>query len=164
MVDVSSSEKNFYIALGSKLRLLREEKGWSINEFCYSFLKKTEISLNPNLLGKIERGETRISIYYFFHICNFYNISPNEFFFENANVGKTSDDRNLLNYFIEDPIGKQVLIKIKHHPNKFLVFNAVFIFLNHFLEKFEEIIFQENKVPATSSVLKAASKTKEKEE
>jgi len=60
-------------AMWKNLRLLREQKGWSIDEL-------SQISgINKKNLAKIESGKV-FDIQYLFILCRLYNIKPHEIF------------------------------------------------------------------------------------
>lgn len=74
-------DENFLKAVGRRLRQIREERGLS-QQFVY-----TDTDIN---VGRIERGERNFSIITLGLLCNYYRISPEDFF-----KGIGIDDKNL---------------------------------------------------------------------
>ena len=67
-----------------RLSRLREKKGVSARDMSLS------IGQNPGYINNIENGKALPSMTVFFYICEYFNISPQEFFsYENPNPEKT---------------------------------------------------------------------------
>ena len=66
-------EKNeiFYEELGARLRLLREERGFSLDQLS-ARIAGNGCVVSANMLGKIERGESRIQTHMLFALADFY--------------------------------------------------------------------------------------------
>ncbi|MCE9500665.1 MAG: helix-turn-helix domain-containing protein [Leptospira sp.] len=98
------SEINFsndiYREIGIKLRYLREEKGYTLLQFCEKFRSKFNVKLNPNLIGKIERSESKIPTHIFLLICQFYKVNL-QFFFSGAD--EYSDESQIIHLLSESP-------------------------------------------------------------
>lgn len=63
----------------TRLTNLRNQKGVSAREM------SLELGQNPSYINNIESGRANPSINCFFYICDYLNVTPNEFFETNSN-------------------------------------------------------------------------------
>lgn len=67
--------------LGEMVRQLRREKNMSLEEMCAAadkYVEEGELEMHPTQLGRIERGETNVSISYIVLLAKIFGITPSE--------------------------------------------------------------------------------------
>jgi transcriptional regulator with XRE-family HTH domain len=78
----SFSETELNIKLGKGIRFLREDKGYTLESLSKILKSNHGLKISHNLLGKIERGESKIQIDQFIILCKFYKVNLDFFFKE----------------------------------------------------------------------------------
>ena len=137
MARNKEQNENFYIDIGVRLRILREEKGFSLDQLSEQ-LHRFELQMSANMLGKIERGESRIQAHTLFLIAEFYQTDLS--FFSNK-TQLIHPFKNLL----DNPAGRECLLHLSEYSDDpdILEFMLDFIKLfnyrirNHFGKKSE---------------------------
>ena len=76
------SERELNIKLGKGIRFLREDKGYTLGSLSKALKLNFGLRISSNLLGKIERGESKIQIDQFIILCKFYRVNLDFFFKE----------------------------------------------------------------------------------
>lgn len=139
--------------VGNKLRELREEKGLSLRGLCDNIKRQYGYELNYNLLGKVERGESRIQLEEFISLCIYYQVDLKEFFPE---LTVTNDKKDIVR-ILDTKIGRVLVREL----SKLMGQDKFLIILKDLLNAIAEMNskqaeqIQENKKP--DIVLKAAS-------
>jgi len=140
------------------LRHLREEKGYTLTQLCGKFQKIYNIALNPNLMGKIERSESRISTDVFLLLCQFYKVNL-QFFF-NLPEGY-SDESRTASLLSENPRRKVIskfLLSASTDPWKFeMLADIIQILIPRIEGHFNDL----KNDPSSVRTLKAASRQRE---
>lgn len=100
-------------AFSKRLSQLRMSKGVSARDMSLS------IGQSPNYINSIENGDNYPSMTTFFYICDYFKISPREFFdFESTNPTKTSELMDLIKTLPNDQIELlTMLVKAIKNPH-----------------------------------------------
>ena len=79
-----------------RLAQLRESKNVSAREMSLA------IGQNENYINRIENKKSYPSMQFFFYICEYLQITPQEFFNETSTFVETSQSTNEISTFVED--------------------------------------------------------------
>ena len=93
--EISESVRANMHILADRIRILRNEKGISAREMSLA------LGQNVNYINLIENGKRSPSFELFFDICDFFDITPEDFFkydnytLDNSNTGLENDNQNM---------------------------------------------------------------------
>ena len=151
---------SIYVNVGSKFRFCRENLGYTLDDFCAKMDELYGLELNPNLIGKIERGKSRIQLHEFLHICHFYGIELKELY--PSELAKQDDylETKTINPLFESIPGRQIIREIVKLEEPELQ-KIVFSFLQGVMPAVRKALKVSEKDSPTT-VLKAASKSRQK--
>lgn len=137
-----------YKEIGDKIRIFREDKGYTISQLCDQIYKKYAVKLNPNLIGKIERAETRIQIKTFLLLCDFFQININATFIKHSDL-QINESEEYNKFFFSDKEGLELIKNIHKLKNDIWKKKIVSVFINSIIPHFENILIEETHVPKT---------------
>lgn len=116
--------ESIYTKIGDVFRYCRMEKGLSLKDLADALEKEFGTPYNPNLLGKVERGQSRLLAHDFLVLCQFFKLELKIFFDKEKKFTQDS----VLGDLTEDPAMRRILV--------FLSENKSSKGLVHFLEEF----------------------------
>lgn len=149
------NSKDIYRIIGTKLRYLREDKGFTLDQLCEQLNKKYGLELKPNLLGKIERAESKLQTHLFIQLCNFYNVELS-FFTSNKKNKQEQNLQEKLDELLLHPTGREIIRFLTSSSNQ-----KWRPFIHEMLKVFipqMEIIIHNLETGKPQTVLKAAKK------
>ncbi|MBE7412713.1 MAG: hypothetical protein L6Q54_02175 [Leptospiraceae bacterium] len=152
--------KEIYRAIGFKLRFLREDKGYTLNQICDLIFKKYSVKINPNLLGKIERAESKIQTHLFLLFCKFYNLNSSFFLNENKEEAISKSYSNF-DSIISTAEGRELLLRVSEIRSSKIKLEIANDILRSLFSKLDKII-HDNLQDKNEFILKAASSQKSK--
>jgi len=144
-----------YRTIGSKLRFLREDKGYTLNQVCDLIYKKYSARINPNLLGKIERAESKIQTHIFLLLCKFYGVNSSFFINEKFQDENTKIFPNF-DSMIGSAEGRELLLRISENSGSMQKLEIANDILRTLFPKLDLLIHQRPQ-EKSEFVLKAAS-------
>ncbi|TGL62924.1 hypothetical protein EHQ64_08105 [Leptospira sarikeiensis] len=127
------------------------EKGLSLKELADALKKEYGVAFNPNLLGKIERGESRLLTHDFINLCLFFRLELKAF----LDKDKKNIQESALGDLTEDPAIRRILIFISENKGA----KGFISFLEDFLKYMGPNLIKMGK-DQDSKNLKAASPKK----
>lgn len=107
----NGSIESIYIKIGDVFRYCRMDKGLSLKELADALKKEYGVPFNPNLLGKIERGESRLLTHDFINLCLFFRLELKAF----LDKDKKNIHETALGDLTEDPAIRRILIFISEN-------------------------------------------------
>lgn len=151
-----------YIEIGRKLRFYRENLGYTLDEFCNKINRVYSLELNPNLIGKIERGKSRIQLHDFIYICHFYGIQMHELYPSHLkNRQENPQEAETVQLLLQNTASRQILREISRLKEPELQ-KVVFSFLNSVMPLVQKLLVSQEQEKKASSTLRAASKNKKR--
>ncbi|TGK01623.1 XRE family transcriptional regulator [Leptospira langatensis] len=108
------------------MRFHRTQKGLSLQQLADRLEKEFKVPFNPNLLGKVERGTSRILGGDLIRMCSFYQIEIKQFF---PKDNKKPVQENVLGDLIESPVIRTILSYLNDHKDEpeFLSYLEVYL-------------------------------------
>lgn len=144
---------DIYHIVGSKLRYLREDKGFTLEQLCEQVNKKYGLQIKPNLLGKIERSQSKIQTDLFIHLCDFFEVELS-FFIPSKKNKQDQILQEKLDELLQNPTGREIIRFLTSSPNQKwrpLIHEMLKIFIPQI-----EIIIHNAEINKPQKVLKAA--------
>ncbi|MEM7181668.1 MAG: helix-turn-helix transcriptional regulator [Spirochaetota bacterium] len=151
---------SIYVNVGSKLRFCRENLGYTLEDFCAKMNELYGLDLNPNLIGKIERGKSRVQLHDFIYICHFYGIELKELYPSELVKQDNHLEAKTINPLFETIPGRQIIREIAKLEEPELQ-KIVFSFLQGVMPTVRQSL-KISKNDTSASILKAASKSRQK--
>ncbi len=153
--------KEIYKSIGSKLRLLREDKGFTLNQICDLIYKKYSVRVNPNLLGKIERSESKIQTHIFLLFCKFYKVNSSFFLIEKG-IEENTKSSLIFDSIIHSAEGRELLLRLSENSDSKLKIEIANDILRSIFPRLDLLIHQKSQ-EKIEYVLKAASRKTKKD-
>lgn len=149
-------DSQLFLQVGFQMRVLREKKGLKIKELCDILKKKYNHNINANLLGKIERGTSKIQLDTFLHLCRYFNVDYTYFVEKNKSNPAAPE---LMNKIVQSELNKEIIKIIGLNQKEEWKNQITYDFLKIFIPKIELLIQKNTKSQVT--LLKAASSEKD---
>lgn len=143
--------ESIYKKVGDVFRYCRMEKGLSLKELADALEKDTGVPFNPNLLGKVERGQSRLLTHDFLTLCQFFRLELKVFF----DKEKRSVQDSPLGDLTDDPAMRRILVYLSENRNS----KSLVEFLEEFLKYMSPSLIRLGK-EREAKHLKAASPKK----
>ncbi|TGK07226.1 XRE family transcriptional regulator [Leptospira semungkisensis] len=100
-------EEEIYKKIGQVLRYHRKQSGLSLQQLAAKLEKEFKVPFNPNLLGKVERAESRLLAGDLILICEFYRIDIKQFFLKDT---KKPVQENMFEDLIESSSMQRIVV------------------------------------------------------
>jgi len=146
-------QQDIYKSIGNKFRILRDDKGLTLEQLSQKIYKEYKLDISANMLGKIERGSSRIPLDQFLVFCRFYKIDLS-FFFPDEEIYKLPARFEDLIHHNE---GRECLKYIAQYSDRPDYLYLIFQFIHSVLPAVDRIQLKKTK---ETSLLKASSPAK----
>ncbi len=144
--------ETIYSKIGDVFRYCRMEKGLSLKELADSLEREYGSPYNPNLLGKVERGQSRLLAHDFLILCQFFRLELKVFF----DKEKKNAQESVLGDLTEDPAIRRILVFLSEHRNS----KALIGFLEDFLRYMSPSILKMSRENEAKNIKAASPKKK----
>ncbi|EPG65344.1 hypothetical protein EHQ61_06365 [Leptospira wolffii] len=128
------------------------EKGLSLKDLADALEKEFGTPYNPNLLGKVERGQSRLLAHDFLVLCQFFKLELKIFFDKEKKFTQDS----VLGDLTEDPAMRRILVFLSENKNS----KGLVHFLEEFLRYMSPSIIRMSKDQESKNIKAASPKKK----
>jgi len=147
---MKEKQNDLYVDIGRKLRILREEKGITLEYLSRKMKSIFDLHISSNMLGKIERGESRLATDQFLSFCRFYKIDIS-YFFPDDDTDKMPKEISSL---ISSAQGRECIRQLGKYSLREDILGIIVDFLKFIIPKID---VQHSDKIKDKSLLKAAS-------
>lgn len=144
--------ESIYTKIGDVFRYCRMEKGLSLKDLADALEKEFGTPYNPNLLGKVERGQSRLLAHDFLVLCQFFKLELKIFFDKEKKFTQDS----VLGDLTEDPAMRRILVFLSENKNS----KGLVHFLEEFLRYMSPSIIRMSKDQESKNIKAASPKKK----
>lgn len=144
--------ESIYTKIGDVFRYCRMEKGLSLKDLADALEKEFGTPYNPNLLGKVERGQSRLLAHDFLVLCQFFKLELKIFFDKEKKFTQDS----VLGDLTEDPAMRRILVFLSENKSS----KGLVHFLEEFLRYMSPSIIRMSKDQESKNIKAASPKKK----